>query len=121
MVYHYKLQFTGSINRTFQFDVRETSNYIDWDNGVYDDMSKYITEKSDGYLYIQGYRITNNKEGIHTIYRNLRYNKDRNIEAGYVDANFTIDGNGYVICTYQYSGTNKVDRWMDKFMNKFGR
>ena len=111
MIYHYTLKFKGSINRTFKFDVRDI---------IYNDLHEYVTEKSDGYLYIQGYRITNNKEGKKTIFRNLGYNKDRNIESGYVDSNFTIDGSGYVICTYHYSSTNQADRWMEKFMSRFG-
>ena len=120
MIYHYTLKFKGSINRTFKFDVRDTNNPLEWEEGIYNDLHEYVTEKSDGYLYIQGYRITNNKEGKQTIFRNLGYNKDTSIESGYVDSNFTIDGSGYVICTYHYCGTNQADRWMDKFMSRFG-
>jgi hypothetical protein len=120
MIYHYTLKFKGSINRTFKFDVRDTHNPLDWEEGIYNDLHEYVTEKSDGYLYIQGCRITNNKEGIRTIYQNLSYNSSRNVESGYVDSNFTIDGSGYIICTYHYYGTNQADRWMDKFMHRFG-
>ena len=51
MIYHYTLKFKGSINRTFKFDVRDTDNPLDWEDGVYNDLNQYVCEKSDGYLY----------------------------------------------------------------------
>lgn len=106
----YTIKFEGSIRRTFNF---ETQDYRS-------DLDDFITEKSDGYLYIQGCRITKNKEGIRTIYSNLSYNLRRDIEVGYVDSHFTVDPNGYVICTYHHYSSNQADRWMDKFMHRFG-
>ncbi len=76
-----------------------------------------MNEESDGYLYIQGVKITNNQEGIRTIYSNIYYSADRNVELGYVDSKFVIDENGYVICLYHTYSDNKVERWVDKFMN----
>lgn len=118
MTYQYTLKFSGAISRTFQFDVHDTDRW-EWDAGRYSDLDKYIAERSDGYLYIQGCRITNNREGIQTILNNIGYAGSRNIERGYIDSNFTIDGSGYVICTYHYYGTNQADRYMDKLMNWF--
>lgn len=115
MTIQYTLKFTGSINQTFRFIVTE-ENGEDWEYGRQSDLDKYVEKRSDGYLYIQGHRITNDIDGIRTIYRNLAYAASRNVGSGYVDSNFTIDSFGYVICTYHYYGTNQADRYMDKFM-----
>lgn len=102
MITHYTLEFNGSINRIFRFDV---CNY---------NLHEYVYMKDD-YLYIQNCRITNNKEGIHTIQFKM---KD-----GYVGANtgesfvkniFTIDYSGYVICTKHIQSSNKFDFFLSK-------
>ena len=120
MVYHYTLKFKGSINRTFKFDVYDTSNPLDWDEGRYNDLDKYIEQKSDGYLYIQNVRITNKAESIHEIYKNLSYNAGRDNGVGYIDSEFSINSNGIVVCTNHYYGSNQGDRIFSKFAKLFG-
>lgn len=118
MTIQYTLKFTGAINQTFRFVVTEESGW-DWEDGLQSDRDQFIEKRPDGYLYIQGHRITNNIDGIRTIYRNLSYCASRGVNRGYVDSNFTVDDSGYVTCTYHYYGTNQADRYMDKFMKWF--
>lgn len=120
MVYHYKIKFRGYIDRTFRFDVYDTYNPLDWEEGRYNDMDKYVQKKSDGFLYIQGVRITNLPNSIHEILRNLSYNNGRDDGVGYVDSDFSINSSGEVVCTNHYCGTNQVDRAISRFMKFIG-
>ncbi len=116
MVTHYKLVFKGSINNTFRFDVHKSDEELDWVLGCGTDLEDHIYEK-DGYLYIENYRITNNPNGINTIRGNLYDgNIGRDSGESYVDCIFAIDNNGYVICQSHKQSSNKVDRFLSKWL-----
>lgn len=112
MVIQYTLKFKGDINRTFKFEV----HCDEWGN----DMLRYVEEKPDGYLYIQGYRITNIPDSKHTILKNLSYNASRNVSKGYVDSEFSVNLYGTIVCTRHYYGDNILDRGFSKFARLFG-
>lgn len=117
MVIHYKLVFNGSINRTFRFDVHKSEEELDWVLGFGTDIEEHIFIKDDGYLYIEGSRITNNENGIRVIKSNLY---DGNIglhtRESFVDCTFAIDNNGYVICQDHKHSSNKIDRFLSKWL-----
>ncbi len=109
--HHVKLKFIGRLNHSFTFDIRYT------DDEMYDtslpnaDLAKIFKVKEDGYLYINGYRITNNKDGIRAIYGSLHAATP---EQGYVDLTLAIDSYGSVVkvkCTHTQ---NKAERILNK-------
>lgn len=118
---HYKVTFKGYLNHYFSFDVHnEFGSYYN-DSGTMPptDFTKYVYEK-DGYLYIQGCRITNNKDGIRTIYSRIGaygYNGNDSNES-FIDCTFVIDSNGYVIVESYKETTNQVSRILSKIFGK---
>lgn len=115
MIKHYKFVFNGSIVGVFQFDVHESDEY-DWDNPFQSNMDKHIYKK-DGYLYINGQKITNNPKGIDVILDNLN-DGNIGIDTGesFVDCTFVIDETGYVICKKHNHSSNKIDRFLSKLL-----
>ena len=66
--HHITIRFNGSLNYYFAFDIRHTEAES-WDCTIPNaDIERIFKVKEDGYLYIQGCRITNNKDGIRTVY-----------------------------------------------------
>ena len=96
---HYRFVFKGYLNRTIKFD------------GTSSD--RHFQEKADGYLYINGERITNKKDAIRTIYYN---SDDGNLSLhgdAWVDCTFAIDSEGNVICESSRHSGSKFNRFMD--------
>lgn len=119
MIVHYNLEFKGYINKIFTFDVRRFDRDIYFESGgeTNTDADKYIYEKEDGYLYIQGYKITNNKDGMRTICSNMNTGGMRNSkDECYVDCVFVIDSSGYVICQKHRHSSNKIDLFLQKLL-----
>lgn len=114
---HYTITFKGALRYYFSFDVHTSDDPIYIEYGEIPpktDRDKYIYEK-DGYLYIQGCRITNNKDGIRTLYSNLSGTGKTNEKGeSYVDVVFAIDSNGYVVCEDFKTTSNQIDRLMTK-------
>ena len=101
------IQFNGCLNYYFSFEILDCHYYGD----KIDDIAKV---KADGYLYIQGCRITNNKDGIRTVLSCLWHTGE---EDSYWDYTLTIDLNGYVIVAKSNRSSNKIDRFLGKLFN----
>ena len=86
-------------------------NDTNWDAMPLD---KKVAEfkKEDGYLYIQGHRITNNKDGIRTVYSSVM----GRAEEGYIDVILSIDYNGYVVIAKHQQTNNQVSRFLNKIL-----
>lgn len=119
---HYTITIKGALRHYFTFDVHTSDDPI-YNEYVGEippktDRDIYIYEK-DGYLYIQGCRITNNEDGKRTLYSTL-LGTGRTNENGesYVDIVFAIDSNGYVICEDYKTTGNQINRFLTKL---FGR
>ena len=110
MILHYTIKFKGALNYTFEF------SFNAYQAGIED----YVCQKSDGFLYIKGVKITNKPEAKQTIWKNLTYSASNYADDGYVDSEFSIDAYGNVICNNHYYGDNKADRLISKFMRFLG-
>lgn len=106
--HHITIKFNGYLSYYFSFDVTDCHIYGD----KLDDIVKV---KEDGYLYIQGCRITNNKDGIRTVY-SCCYACGS--EESYRDYTLTIDSNGYVIVANQNITHNQISRTLSKLFGK---
>lgn len=117
MVTHYKLVFKGSKEYTFRFDVHKSDEELDWVLGNGTDLEEHICVKNDGYIYIEGRQITNNPNGIDAIQNNL-YDGNIGLSTGesFVDCIFAIDNHGYVICQKHKYSSNKIDRFLSKWI-----
>ena len=111
MITHYHLTFKGYINHTFEFDV-DSSEFMY--NLKYNDNFSKFQVRNDGYLYINGCQITNNKKGIDTI---RFYMDDGNLSGGKHDTHvyntYAIDSDGIVILESHKHYQSKVDRFLD--------
>jgi len=118
MITHYTLQFKGSFNHTFKFDARFNDEDIYYQSGgeTHTDLEKFIYFKDD-YLYIQGYRITKNENGIRAIQSGLTDgNVGRVTGESFVKSVYAIDNTGNVVCVkHTYSG-NKIDFFLSKLL-----
>ena len=115
---HYTITFKGSLQHYFKLDVNRDNDPIYGEAMVMPptDRNKYIYEK-DGYLYIQGCRITNNKDGIRTIHSYISgAGKTNDKGESYVDVVFAIDSNGYVICEDYKTTGNQINRFLTKLL-----
>lgn len=120
LITHYTITFKGALKYYFTFDVHTSDDPIYNECGEVpaSDRNKYIYEK-DGYFYIQGCRITNNKDGIRTLYSNLSgCGKSNEKGESYVDVVFAIDSNGYVVCEDYKTTGNQIDRFLTKLFGK---
>lgn len=96
---HYKFVFKGYMNRTIKFD------------GTSSD--RHFQEKEDGYLYIDGVKITNKEDAKRTIYYN---SDDGNLSLNgdaWVDSTFSIDSEGNVFCESFKHSSSRFSRFMD--------
>ena len=122
IITHYTITLKGALKHYFTFDVHTSDDPI-YNEYVGEippktDRDKYIYEK-DGYLYIQGCRITNNEDGKRTLYsRLLGTGRTNENNESYVDIVFAIDSNGYVICEDHQTTGNQINRFLTKL---FGR
>lgn len=117
---HYKITFKGALKNYFSFDVHTSDDPIFHECGEMPptDRNKYIYEK-DGYLYIQGCKITKNEEGVRTLFSYLSGYGNRNDKGeSYIDLVFAIDSNGYVVCESYNTTSNKIDRFLTKLFGK---
>lgn len=105
--HHVTIQFNGALNYYFSFEILDCAYYPE-------QIDKIAQVKADGYLYVQGCRITNNKEGIHTVLSCLY---STGSEDSYSDYTLTIDSNGYVIVAKRNHSSNKIDRFLCKLFN----
>lgn len=118
----FEIKFKGAIEKQFSFQVKAYIDY-EWDEenpDDWDDLRKYVEVKSDGYLYIQGCKITNDKMSISEIGRNLRYESGDGIDYGWVIANFFIDSNNIVTCTDYDTASEKGLKYIHKALRFFG-
>ena len=111
---HYVIRFQGSLNATFTFD---DYNYEDmFEDELHDHPIKFC---DDGYLYIQGKRISNREESFNNFLEGINdggmgYNNSGN--EVYIDATFAIDRTGYITCVKHNHSGNKVDRFFSKLL-----
>lgn len=112
---HVTMRFNGCLDYYFTFDIRYTEAEI-WDCHVPNaDTERLFKVKEDGYLYIQGCKITNNKDGIRTIYSCIAGVCS---EDCYWDYTLSIDSNGYVIIAKREKSNNQVNRFFTKLFGK---
>lgn len=102
--HHITIKFNGCLNYYFSFDVL-TYHLCP------ESVDKIVQVKDDGYLYMRGCRITNNKDGINTIYSCLVRNHN---EDSYSDYVLSIDSNGYIIKAKTEHSSNKINRFFTK-------
>jgi fibronectin type 3 domain-containing protein len=109
---HIKMKFNGNLNYSFSFDIRYTEAEM-YDSTLPNaDLERNLKVKEDGYLYIQGYRITNNKDGIGKIYGSIFCVP----EEQYIDVVLSINSSGYVVVTKKIKSENKVSRFLSKLL-----
>lgn len=106
--HHITIKFNGVLNYHFSFDVPTYSLRPE----VVEEIAQV---RSDGYLYLRGCRITNNKDGINTIYSCLINNHN---EESYWDYVLSIDSNGYIIKTKSEHSNNQINRFFTKLFGK---
>ena len=112
--HHITIRFNGTLNYYFAFDIRHTEAES-WDCTIPNaDIERIFKVKEDGYLYIQGCRITNNKDGIRTVYSCVAGGGDD----CYRDYNLAIDNNGYVIVANRNITNNQISRTITKLFGK---
>ena len=117
MARNYTIVFEGVINKTFKFSEHISVEPSDWIRGEGTDLSKHVCLKQDGYLYIEGCRITNNPDSIKVIVRNLSDGgHGYNTGVSYIDSTFVIDRSGLVICKKHQYSSNKLDRLFNKLL-----
>lgn len=109
---HIKLTFNGSINRTFNFDIRYTEDEMFDCTLPNPDREKNLQVKDDGYLYIQGWRITNNKDGIGKIYGSIFCVPKEQ----YIDVLLSIDSSGTVVVVKKDKADNQISRFLTKLL-----
>lgn len=107
---HYKITFKGQIEHTFTLD-REI-----YDNVLLEEFPCKI--KDDGWLYINGCKISNNQESFGNFWRGLEYSEDFDHKEGYVDATFIIDNNGYIVCQSNIHSDIKLGVFLGKIFKK---
>ena len=113
---HYTIRFKGALKNYFTFDVHTSNDPIYDECGEMPptDRDKYIYLK-DGYLYIQGCKITNNEEGVRTLFSYLSgHGKTNEKGESYIDLVFAIDSKGYVVCESYKTTGNQIDRFFTK-------
>ena len=104
---HYKLTFKGYHDYKFSFVVHKG-----YDIDFFSDLDDYVYVEDDGYLYIQGRKITNNSDGIRAIRISLATGGD--YRDGYKDIVYSIDDKGYVIVLSNQFSFNNVERFLNK-------
>ena len=110
--HHIKMKFNGRLDYSFSFDIRYTEAEM-YDCTIPNaDLERIFKIKEDGYLYIQGHRITNNKDGIRTVYSSVM----GRAEEGYIDVILSIDYNGYVVIAKHQQTNNQVSRFLNKIL-----
>ncbi len=108
--HHVKLNFIGSLNYSFEFKIRYTEDEI-YDSTIPNaDRDRIFQVDEFGYLFIDGRRITNNKDGIAVIYSSVFTRP----EEGYVDVTLAINPNGGVVVVKQLHSNNMVKRLVGK-------
>lgn len=113
--HHITMKFNGSLNYYFAFDIRY-KEAESWDCTIPNaDVERIFEVKDDGYLYIQGCRITNNKDGIRTAYSCVAGGGDGDY---YCDYNLAIDNNGYIIIANRNWTNNQISRTLSKLFGK---
>jgi hypothetical protein len=110
---HIKIKFIGRLNYTFKFDIRYT------EEEMYDctlpnaDLERNLKIDEDGYLRIQGYRITDNQRSIGKIYKSIFCVP----EELYIDVVLSIDSEGDVVVVKKVKTSNQFDRFFSKFLS----
>ena len=114
-IHHYTMRFNGYLNYYFTFDIRYTEAEA-FDGEIRNaDIMNIFELKENGYLYIQGCRITNNKDGIRTIMSQVRPGGNGD---SYSDLTFSVDSSGYVVLANSNHSSNQVDRFLSKLFGK---
>lgn len=108
--HHVKLNFVGSLNYSFEFKIRYSEAEI-YDSTIPNaDRDRILQVDEFGYLFIDGRKITNNKDGIAVIYKSIFTRP----EEGYVDVTLAINSDGSVVVVKQMHSNNKVKRLVGK-------
>ena len=117
LIHHVTMKFNGCLKYEFTFDIRYT------EDEMYDclipnaDIKKNFQVRDDGYLYIQGRKITNNANGIRTINASIRgRGVSRSGEERYIDTILSIDSSGYVVETKHTDSPNQISRFLTKLL-----
>ena len=110
--HHVKLKFTGHLNYSFNFDIRYTEDEMYNCTLPNADIKRIFKIDEDGYLYINGYRITKNKDSINAIYRSIFVRA----EEGFVDVTLAIDSNGRVVVVKRKHSNNQMERILGKLL-----
>ena len=110
MITHYHLTFKGHLNQTFEFDVNDAEFEY---NLKYSDSFPKFQVRSDGYLYINGCRITNNESGIKTIRFYMESGAFGEVKDTHVYNTYAINSDGVVILESNKHYQRKVDRFLD--------
>lgn len=108
--HHVKLNFVGTLNYSFNFVIRYTEEEL-YDSTLPNaDRDRIFQVDEYGYLFIDGRKITNNKDGIAVIYSSIFTRP----EEGYVDVTLAINPNGSVVVVKQSHANNAVKRLVGK-------
>ena len=106
--HHVTITINGYLNYYFSFDIPDCNRYPD-------EVKKIAKIKDDGYLYVQGCKITNHPDGIRTIYSCLTACGS---QESYRDYTLTIDSNGYIIIAKRNMTNNQISRTLSKIFGK---
>lgn len=127
MKYNYKIRFKGAVNQLFEksfeynfdeFDPNYDDNqllggpYKSLQQKLYD--HKFLSNK-DGYLCINGITITNKEQFIRKLHLDLtEYLGNSNEGTYYIEGEYSVDREGYVIRTKLNKYSSSLDRWASK-------
>lgn len=108
MATNYNLKFKGAINASFKFITFSL-----------DDLTRKV-RKSDGVLYIQDIRITDNNEAINTIETALKPTLPVSGTNVFIDADYFIMPDGSVKCTSYYQSDSEIKMHLNRVRTFFG-
>ncbi len=117
LIHHVTMKFNGCLMYEFTFDIRYTEDEMYNSFIPNADVEKYFQVRDDGYLYIQGRKITNNVDGIRTIYASIQGRGiSHNGEERYIDTTLSIDHSGYVVEAKHTESPNQISRFLTKLL-----
>lgn len=121
-IYHFNIKVKGIVDFYTSFDVR---NFYDPEfpcpYGRATDLDDYTKFDSDGYLYINGYRTTNNRTVISDILRYINSSMKKCPgdygSGGYIDLELHITYRD-VVCLKSISSSGGIDRLAKGILHK---